>query len=93
MANILAWQDYFVQIPYNPALVTLYRVSGGQDEFGNSGVFYQGVAVRKPTDPANAATVNFTPICWPRIPGRSSPRRIFTRASGTNRISTRPTIW
>ena len=68
MANILAWQDYFVQIPYNPALVTLYRVSGGQDEFGNSGVFYQGVAVRKPTDPANAATVNFTPICWPRIP-------------------------
>ncbi|MBR1575862.1 MAG: hypothetical protein IJ654_05360 [Bacteroidales bacterium] len=68
MANILAWQDYFIQIPVSDGVTTLFRVSGGVDEFGLVGVFYQGVAVRKPSDPAAYASINLTPICWPRIP-------------------------
>lgn len=68
MTSLLAWQDHFVQIPVTSGSTTLYRVSGGEDEFGLQGVFYQGIAIRKPTDPLAYATINITPICWPRIP-------------------------
>ena len=61
MATYPIWKDTGVSIPHG----YLYRVSGGTDEFGNSGVFFQGRAV-SPTGSGNV-TVYWNRICAARM--------------------------
>lgn len=61
MATLPIWQDYHVSIPNG----NLFRISGGTGPNGESGVFYQGIAVA-PGGGANA-TVCINRICASRM--------------------------
>lgn len=55
------WRD----ISFNVTSGNYFRISGGHDEDGNTGVFYQGRAV-SPTG-SGTATVYYNRICFPRM--------------------------
>ena len=61
MATYPIWKDVGVSIPNGQ----LYRVSGGTDELGQSGVFFQGRAVKP--DGVGNATVYYNRICAARM--------------------------
>jgi hypothetical protein len=61
MATYPIWKDTGVSIPSG----NLYRISGGQDEFGNGGLFFQGKAV-SPTGSGNV-TIYWNKICAARM--------------------------
>lgn len=75
MATSPIWQDITCNITHN----NLFRVSGGQDELGNTGEFYRGRAI----SPSGSGTVavKYNRICRPRMVYGAPPFNARTAAS------------